>query len=69
MVAVTVRTEDDPTIMDVGFAEMETVGAPGAVTVTVAVAEKVPAAPVAVAVYVVVDVGDTDCDPPESGSV
>ena len=46
--AVTVRTEDPPEVMEVGFAVSVTDGA--AVTVTVAVAVVWPPAPVAVAV-------------------
>src|SRR5487761_1953575 len=42
---------------------------PGGRTVTVAVPTLVPEAPVAVAVYVVVAVGETDCVPPVGLSV
>jgi hypothetical protein len=48
-VAVTVKVEDEPELIEVGFAVMLTVGAE-AFTLTVAVAVAVPPAPVAVAV-------------------
>jgi hypothetical protein len=52
LVAVTVRVDELPAAMEVGFALMVTVGAEAVpvVTVTVAVAVVVPPAPVAVAV-------------------
>jgi hypothetical protein len=50
LVAVTVRVEELPVVMEVGFAAMVTVGALGATTVTIAVAVAVPPVPVAVAV-------------------
>jgi hypothetical protein len=67
-VAVTVKVEELPGVMDVGLAMMLTTGAglEAAVTVTVAVAEAFPPAPVAAAVYVVVVVGLTDCVPPDA---
>lgn len=70
-VATTVRVEDVPEATLVGFAVMVTVAATGAVIVTVTepVAGVVPAAPVAVAVYVVVAEGVTVCDPPAPGIV
>jgi hypothetical protein len=51
-VAVTVKTDEFPETIDVGLAMMVTVGAglEAAVTVTVAVAEAFPPAPVAAAV-------------------
>jgi len=51
-VAVTVKVEEFPETMDAGFAMMVTVaaGVETAVTVTVAVAEAFPPAPVAAAV-------------------
>ena len=63
-VAVTVRTELAPVVIDVGLATMVTVAAEALVTVTVAVAVALPPAPVAFAVYVVVALGLTDCEPP-----
>ena len=50
LVAVTIRIEELPAAIDVGFAAIVTVGAGFAVTVTVAVAVADPAAPVAVTV-------------------
>jgi hypothetical protein len=52
-VAVTVKTEEFPLVIDVGLALIATVGAPDpppVVTVIVTLAEAVPPAPVAVAV-------------------
>jgi hypothetical protein len=70
-VAVTVRMDELPAVIEVGLAVIVTVGAwfPVVVTVTVAVAVADPPAPVAVAVYVVVWEGLTDCVPPVPGSV
>jgi hypothetical protein len=69
-VAVTVKVEELPAAIEVGFAAMVTVGAgPDAATVTVAVAATVPPAPVAVAVYLVVALGLTACVPPAAASV
>jgi hypothetical protein len=48
--AITVNVDELPELMDVGVAAMLTVGAAGATTVTVAVAEVFPPAPAAVAV-------------------
>ena len=50
--ADTVKVEEDPAVMEAGFAVMVTVGAGGGVatTLTVAVAVAVPPAPLAVAV-------------------
>lgn len=64
-VAVTVTTEELPLVMDVGLATTVTVGA-DVLTVMVIVTDAVavPPAPVAVAVYVVAEVGLTDTDPP-----
>jgi hypothetical protein len=53
-----------PEAIGVGFAVMLTVGAGGATTVTVVVAETFPPAPVAVAVKVVFAAGLTACVPP-----
>jgi hypothetical protein len=68
LVATIVRVEALPTVIVLGFATTVTVGGVvgGAVTVTVAfaVAAVVPAAPFAVAVYVVVAAGLTTCVPP-----
>lgn len=69
LTALTVRTDELPTVMDVGFAVMLTVGGAVAVTVSVALAEVVPPRPVAPAVYVVVEVGWTDWVPPLGGRV
>ena len=63
-VAVTVSNDELPETTVVGFAAIVTVGAGFAETVTVAVAVTVPPGPVAVAVYVVVAGGLTDCVPP-----
>jgi hypothetical protein len=49
LLAVTVNVEELPKVIEVGFAAILTVGA-GLVTVTVALAEVFPPAPVAVAV-------------------
>jgi hypothetical protein len=49
-VAVTVKVDELPDVIEVGLAVMLTVAAGGAVTVTVAVAVALPPAPVAVAV-------------------
>jgi hypothetical protein len=64
LVAVTVKMDELPAVTAVGFAAIVTVGAGFAATVTVAVAEVFPPAPLAVAVYVVVTGGETDCVPP-----
>jgi hypothetical protein len=64
LVAVTVKMDELPAVIDVGLAVIVTVGAGLGVTVTVAVAEVFPPAPVAVAVYVVVALGVTLCVPP-----
>jgi hypothetical protein len=68
-VAVTVRVEELPSITVLGSAEIVTVGAGFRETVTVAAALTVPPGPVAVAVYVVLEVGLTDCTPPLDASV
>jgi hypothetical protein len=62
-VAVTVRVDELPDVIEVGFAVIVTVGAAG-VTVTVAAAVAVPPALVAFAVYVAVAAGVTTCVPP-----
>jgi hypothetical protein len=49
-VAVTVKVDELPAVIEVGLAVIATVGAGPAVTVTVAVADVFPPAPVAVAV-------------------
>jgi hypothetical protein len=68
LVAVTVKVDELPELIEVGLAVMLTVG--DAATVTVAVAVVVfPPAPVAVAVYVVVTVGLTACVPPVADKV
>jgi hypothetical protein len=48
--AVTVKVEEFPEVMEAGLAAMLTVAALAGTTVTIAVAEIVPPAPVAVAV-------------------
>jgi hypothetical protein len=48
--AVTVKVDDPPEVIEVGFAAMLTVGGGFAVTVMVALAEVFPPAPSAVAV-------------------
>jgi hypothetical protein len=58
----TVKVDEVPAMTTAGFAPMLTVGA--GYTVTVVLDETVPPNPVAVAVYVVVAVGVTDCAPP-----
>jgi hypothetical protein len=63
-VAWTFRVEKPPGAINAGVAEMLTVGAPTAATVTVVPAEALPPAPVADAVYVVVAEGVTVCVPP-----
>jgi hypothetical protein len=52
LVAVTVKVEEPPAVIDVGLATMATVGAPAVAgtTVTVVAADAFPPAPVAVAV-------------------
>ena len=70
LVAVTVTTEELPLVMDWGLAAMVTVGADVlTVMVIVTLAEAVPPDPVAVAVYVVAEVGLTVMDPPEAATV
>jgi hypothetical protein len=49
-IAVTVKVDELPEVIEVGFAVMLTVGAGFAVTVTTAVAEVLPPGPVAAAV-------------------
>jgi len=56
-------------VIVVGDAPIVTVGAPGAVTVTVVFAVVVPPGPVAVALYVVVAVGVTAWVPPPAAKV
>ena len=63
LVVVHVNVELLPATMEVGFAEMPAAGGPLDVTVTVACADAVPDEPVATKLYVVVTVGETDCDP------
>jgi hypothetical protein len=48
--AITVKVDDPPGLIALGFAEIVTVGAEALLTVTVAVAEALPPAPDAVAV-------------------
>jgi hypothetical protein len=50
LVAVTVKVDELPEVIDVGFAVMVTVGAGFGVTVTIAAVEVLPPVPVAVAV-------------------
>jgi hypothetical protein len=70
LLATTVSVEELPALMEVGLAEMLTVGGTEfAVTVTVAVAVALPPPPVAVAVYVVVAAGLTGCVPPVACNV
>ena len=71
MVVATDNVDDPPEAIEVGFAAIMTVGAGVAddPIVTVVVAEVFPPAPVAVAVYVVVAVGLTDCVPPVADKV
>jgi hypothetical protein len=66
LAAETVNVDEVPEAIEVGLATMLTVGAgfEPTFTVTVTVAEVFPPAPVAVAEYVVVAVGLTDCVPP-----
>jgi predicted membrane-bound spermidine synthase len=71
LVAATVNVDDPPGLIDVGLAAMVIVGE-GVVEdpkVTVVDAEVFPPAPIAVAVYVVVVVGLTDCVPPVADKV
>jgi hypothetical protein len=71
LAAATVNVDDPPGAIEPGLAAIVTVGA-GVVDdpiVTVVVAEVFPPAPVAVAVYVVVAVGLTDCVPPVADKV
>jgi hypothetical protein len=64
-VASTVSVEDSPTFIEAGLALILTVGAVAeGVTVTTTFALVVPPLPAAVAVYVVVAAGVTDCVPP-----
>jgi hypothetical protein len=67
LLAVTVKVEELPAVIDVGLAEIATLGIPGggaAVTVTIATADAFPPAPDTLAVYVVVALGLTACVPP-----
>jgi hypothetical protein len=64
LVAATVKVEEFPAVIDVGLATRVTAGIDGVVTVTTAVAEAAPPAPLALAVYVVVAVGLTTWLPP-----
>jgi len=74
-VADTVTTEELPVAIVVGLAVMVAVGVPDepplppVVTVIITLAEAVPPAPVAVAVYVAVEVGLTDTAPPPAAIV
>jgi hypothetical protein len=65
-VATTVKVDELPETIDVGFARMVTVGAgfEVEVTVTVAVAAAMPPVPIAAAVYMVVAIGLTVWVPP-----
>lgn len=63
--AVTVNVDEAPFVTVAGAAEMVTVGGAAlALTFTVTLAVALPSAPVAVAVYEVVLLGETDWDPP-----
>lgn len=62
--AATVKVDELPVVIEVGFAVMVIVGAGIGVTVTLALADEFPPAPVALAVYVDVAVGLTCCVPP-----
>ena len=62
--AVTVNESDEPVVIELDFAAIETAGA-CPVTVIVACAVELPLELVAVAVYVVVEVGVTVIVPPE----
>jgi len=70
-VAVTVRIEELPAVIDVELALMVTVGDEfdAEPTVTVTVAVTFPVGPVAVAVYVVVEAGLTVSVPPLAASL
>jgi hypothetical protein len=63
-IAVAVKVDELPEVIEAGFAVMVIVGAGFGVTVTAVLADVFPPAPVAVAVYVVVAVGLTACVPP-----
>lgn len=63
-VAVTVKVDEFPEMIEAGLAVMLTVGVGFGVTVTVALAEVFPPLPMALAVYVVVTAGLTACVPP-----
>jgi len=69
LVSVTVRVDEFPVTIEVGFAVMVTVGAGAVFTVTVTVAVTDPPDPVAVAVYTVVAVGLTGVVPPAAARV
>lgn len=64
--AVTVKESDDPAVIELDFAAIETVGA-WPETVIVVSADELPLELVAVAVYVVVEAGVTVIVPPEYG--
>lgn len=69
-VAATVRVDELPAVIVAGFALIDTVGGGTlAPTETTAWAVAVPPAPFAVAVYVVVALGATDCVPPVPGNL
>jgi len=70
-VAVTVRIEELPAVIDAGLALIVMVGVPDPdeETVTVEAAVTEPPGPVALAVYVVVAAGLTLCVPPAPGIV
>ena len=63
-IAVTVRVEVLPSLIETGLAAMVTVGAGFGVTSMVTVSETLPPAPVAVTVYSVVLAGTTAFVPP-----
>lgn len=67
--AATVKVDELPEVIEVGFAVMLTVGPELVITVTVVADDVLPPAPLAVAVNVVVTVGLTACVPPLGCSV
>ena len=67
-VVVHVSVEEEPETIEVGEATRVQDGAFGtSVIVTVATQVTVPPAPVAVKVYVVVELGETEAEPPATG--
>ena len=66
-VVVQESVEESPAMMDVGLAPSVQVGGGGGETTMLALQCTVPPAPVAVSVYVVLAVGDTDFEPLATG--